>query len=564
MSSSNYNRAVSHSDGSFFSVKIEDAKNGLKTLLINDKYVHSKFKPESDGDGTEFNSKSLIAVFGLGLGYHVRNILKSNPESIIVVFEPLDEIFNLKEKCLPDLADNDRVVIVNDCQAGYLFSLLEKFFSNSFVRLKTYSHRTYASIMQSSEADFFSNISKVYKMFIQNIMTESNFIPLWFKNTVYNLVKSGRLVSIKNINMERNTAVVCGAGPTLKDNIPFMKQNRRNLTIFASDTALIPLADSGIEPDVVVSLDGQHYSIEDFVVSSNSLFIFDILAMPSLRNIKSEKILTTHSYKDNSFPAWFFNKLSISPESINTGGTVSDYTLDIAVKSGFKRIILAGYDLSFPGNITHTNSSPYHKRLIRQTDYYNTISDKFLKSISLRNPFYADSYRSDKVFTDFVMSNYRSYLEEYIRVFNDIEYLTLSDKAVSVNGVKYVSEDYVLKDLKGKPVKIEVEEIYSGAGGKEILNELLMSLFEYSNNLSALIGKISWETADYSGLEELSKLMSVILSAYPFIESFIIMTDVILDSKGIDDKSVLYYKHKSFRLLQSIFFIIRTLQKALL
>ena len=74
---------------------IEKTKNNLDTLVINGKYIHSRFNPLIEGGNFKSNPNNLVLIFGLGLAYHVNNIIKNNPGSAFIIYEPIKEIFDL-------------------------------------------------------------------------------------------------------------------------------------------------------------------------------------------------------------------------------------------------------------------------------------------------------------------------------------------------------------------------------------------------------------------------------------------------------------------------------------
>src|SRR5436305_2606709 len=56
-------------------------------------FLHSKHRPMEEAkrliDSVDLNDKTLIAVHGFGLGYHVEELVaRSSPEAIFLVFEP--------------------------------------------------------------------------------------------------------------------------------------------------------------------------------------------------------------------------------------------------------------------------------------------------------------------------------------------------------------------------------------------------------------------------------------------------------------------------------------------
>ncbi|MBQ2000161.1 MAG: hypothetical protein II220_11895, partial [Spirochaetales bacterium] len=128
-----------------FHISVETAKNGKEILSINGKAVHSRFAPEKEAAGIKYTAKSVIAVFGLGAGYHIKNLLSANPESYCIILEPLLPIFNRRRDFLGDLLDS-RAFVVNSVQDEQIFKLLQKFMRSEFLRLETYSNLCYKNL----------------------------------------------------------------------------------------------------------------------------------------------------------------------------------------------------------------------------------------------------------------------------------------------------------------------------------------------------------------------------------------------------------------------------------
>ncbi len=76
-------------------LKVEKSKTGKPILVIQDKYLHSKYDPVKEGEGWaetfDIHEDIPICVFGFGMGYHVQSLLKriKNP---VYVIEPSVEI----------------------------------------------------------------------------------------------------------------------------------------------------------------------------------------------------------------------------------------------------------------------------------------------------------------------------------------------------------------------------------------------------------------------------------------------------------------------------------------
>src|SRR5215216_2351170 len=73
------------------------AKSGEVTVAVQTAagqiYLHSRHRPVEEAkrliDAVDLNDKTLIAVHGFGLGYHVEELFgRASPEAILLIFEP--------------------------------------------------------------------------------------------------------------------------------------------------------------------------------------------------------------------------------------------------------------------------------------------------------------------------------------------------------------------------------------------------------------------------------------------------------------------------------------------
>lgn len=81
-----------------------ETKRGNFTLRIicddgSSKTIHSLYDPEAEArslvDAFQFDGRGLLVVLGLGLGYHVVELLKRFPDADIVVVEAMSEVYEL-------------------------------------------------------------------------------------------------------------------------------------------------------------------------------------------------------------------------------------------------------------------------------------------------------------------------------------------------------------------------------------------------------------------------------------------------------------------------------------
>ncbi len=444
--------------------RIEKSKDNLDILIINDRYINSRFNPSSEANSVVYEGRNLICIFGLGFGYGLNNILKNNKESIIVVFEPVEEILTLyKKEYFSKTPFKEREILFLDkLDKEEIYSFIENtnFFSEG--RIYYYSNIGYKSLFPSLENEFYSTIKESFNIITQNKLTESNFIPVWTKNFIFNSLKFSDSPILKpvKIDLTDNLALIACAGPNLIKDIPIIKEKREKLTIFAVDTAIKPLIKNDIFPDFVVSLDGQFYSFEDFTKysSDETIYIFDLFSYPQAARLSKNVFFTpTKNILSESIIEFFFTKNGIENFGITTGGTVSDYAFNFALNLGFKNVYFSGLDLSFPYLSTHSKYSPYHERILNNQNYFETPETSMIKAISKRKIKDSKSkVESKNLISDFVLENYGLYISNYVRI-NDLQNIyNSSSLGLEIEGLKNVNLKLLLDDypssrrIKGK------------------------------------------------------------------------------------------------------------------
>jgi len=560
--------------------KIEKSKDGLDILVVNERYINSKFAPLCEASNIVYSGKNLICIFGLGLGYGLHNILKNNPESIIIVYEPIGELLLLyKERYINhELLDSRDILFLNSINEEKIYSFVEDGESFSEGRVYYHSNLGYKSLFQEDETLFFETIKDVFKIITQNTLTESNFIPVWTKNFIQNsqFFKKHPLLNPILQNLDKNLAIIACAGPNLDNDIKIIKNHRDKITLFAVDTALKPLLAYNIYPDFVVSLDGQFYSLEDFIQISDRenegiFFIFDVLAYPpAVRLNKNVYFTTTENIFKNSIVDFFFTKNNITKFGLATGGTVSDYALSFALRLGFTNIYMAGLDLSFPYLTTHCLNSPYYERVMRSHSYFDPPESNIFRSISKRKLKNSISKNGNKnLISDFVLENYALYIENFVKINKFDNIYNSKHHSLEIKGLKNIELDKLLdmstsKRIFGdKLVKNSTLITLSEEKLKVFYQNLLNDLYESSLKIKEILENSNFNEECSILVKNYDSILKDLLNKFPFLKKFTIMTTIILDKKNITHEQIIYYKHIFFKIIQSIYYVIRIIQKIL-
>lgn len=557
--------------------KIEKAQDGNPTLIIENRYIHSKVNPVKEAEKFIYSGINLILIFGFGLGYHVKNIINNNRDSYFLIYEPYDDIFNFSYNLIQEFS-KDNLLILNKLDNEKIFNFFCKNNILPNTRIITYSNLGYRSLLPDLEKHFYNTVKKIFETHVQNVLTEENFIPLWSKNFFYNsvyLTKHSLLIPEKlELDEDNDILVIAAAGPTLNEEIKTLKEMRNKITIFAVDTAIKTLLENEIIPDITFSLDAQYYSLFDFShIKTNELnLILDLIAYPEIAKIFDKCFfLFNENLISDTLLSYFFEKQNIKIKGVNTGGSISDYILSFAISIGFKKIIFVGLDLSYPYLLTHAKGTFFYEKMLKEADFFSTIESKNIQQISKRELIIAPAKEEGKtILTDFVLRNYVFYYESAIPSLKEkqIYIYTTGSKGIKINGVPEINLREFLKNSSSERKEFHylIKSFSKIMLEKKLLHDFyesfLNGLYSYSNKISEYLVKIE-SNKKYDFLEEIASFYERLLVNFPFLKKYTIMTEIILNKKEISKKEILWYKHIFHKLLQSLYYLIRKIQRTL-
>ena len=165
--------------------------------------------------------------------------------------------------------------------------------------IKQYKNKYYEKISHYYSHHLTLNFFE--KIWIKNIYRNLNYILSQQNKNIQssNLFKNkerqyfGKTDELKEIYKNWSSALIAnktnrrvhivGAGPSLYSQIKALKEISNTLdVIIAVDTALVPLMQNEIEPDIILSLDAGFYNTLDFLRSKkiNSILVTDIVVHP--------------------------------------------------------------------------------------------------------------------------------------------------------------------------------------------------------------------------------------------------------------------------------------------
>ncbi|WP_038815095.1 motility associated factor glycosyltransferase family protein, partial [Campylobacter jejuni] len=319
------------------------------------KELHEKLK--------EFNQTYLrypvVFFYGLGNGVFYKAISQNEVHKRIVIFEPELEIIFMVFHWIDFSEDlkKGRIIIIHGeeaslVKANKLFSVLDK--ERIF---KTYNLQIHAQFYARYKKEI-QNINDFNLKAMQHIALTHGTSPKdamkGIVNFVTNLPKTLTHPKFTNLLKKRykksKNAIIVSTGPSLKKQLPILKNYINKATIFCADSAYPILAKEGIKPDYVLCLERDEENSEFFKnnfqeFDKDILFVFASLTHP-LTVKYSEENHKNYLLFSRSSP-FAFNLALHHFGYLGGGMSVAHTGYELAIQLGHENIILIGQDLAY-------------------------------------------------------------------------------------------------------------------------------------------------------------------------------------------------------------------------
>ncbi|SCY05056.1 Protein of unknown function DUF115 [Lachnospiraceae bacterium XBB2008] len=345
----------------FTSIDIEDngfrlqgTPSGFLTLYDeqNGFYCHSPYDPMHEAmicaENYRTENASEFRIFGCDLGYLPYQIwLKTRGLIDIYIYEYGTQTVEYAYMFGPlGLIDPDilHIYIYDDlCELGGEFIVYsnygnrETYVSDSFMCLMDRLHSENPKGLSVKDGILHYNTLSGYKSEIRI-------------NSVYNLRLMKGYYTDLDFSEYPAEWIVVAAGPSLNDNIDFIRESVGKRTIVAVNRCIERLDAEGIRPDLFIAVDstdrivphieGHEAFTENIPIivspDTNAEFMKKYRG-PVYLNANTQNVQVLNVAAEKNIPIW------------NASGTVASYALEAAYEMGASKIYLVGVDLGYPG-----------------------------------------------------------------------------------------------------------------------------------------------------------------------------------------------------------------------
>lgn len=443
-------------------------KSGHETMRVSagntDRYLHSQHDPFKEANKqlkqTKIKDYATIIVLGNGLGYLTSLLAKTDKKIYrILVIEKRPEIFNhfLESGQAADLIANPKIF--------FLVNITLEKFKQHFLKNPLYClghiHFFTSPLINELDREYFQLITKIVTYNLEHFQVTTNTNVIYGKKITTNVLKnaamlnkSASLESIKKIYA--NTPAIClGAGPSLIEWLPFLKEAQSSFLLFAVDTTLPLLLKNNIEPDFIVTADFLPKNLKYF-----ENYFEQITKIPIIATLQCEpQIIDQHQgpfiyiYTHTVVEEALVSKLEL-PKFYNIAN-VTHLAYKIAEFLNCSPIIFCGMDLCFRGDELYSQGTKKDNLKIENIDgkkfliQEKTISDQKLATAIVETL----ANNGSIVETTLPMLHYKNLLEQELKN-SHTHLINTAINGVKINGLELISDKTKLEELLNKQTLI--------------------------------------------------------------------------------------------------------------
>lgn len=321
--------------------KISQTESRFLTVFDTEKkrYIHSPSSPIREAailaDSLYNDDMESFHMLGCGLGYLPYELwIKSEKTLKIYIYETDNLLRQLAYNIgVLNWIDKENIVMV-DCENAD--DMLQKFLLNSKSEhsgyyVQDWKEGEYREFYYGKYADKVScnmRMNRIYSAIWQANKRSNN------KQTHFSMLELK-----KREDLCRQKYAVVSAGPSLDENIDFLKDNSEEICVIAVNAALRRLVNEGIKVDIVTMLDPLP------AIAGHLEGIVDHTEGIPLVTVDNGSRTFISAYKG---PMYFVGDALSDGYEWGFEGTVASLALDLAYYLNAKKVYLIGSDLGFP------------------------------------------------------------------------------------------------------------------------------------------------------------------------------------------------------------------------
>lgn len=450
-------------------------KKDGRELYLNGKYAPSAVTDRWFEKQETIEEYAPIVIVGISNGEHIRRIMERVPETCnILVYEPSFELFrravqevDLSFLFQPDIPVGIMVEGLNEHERDAYFHLFISY--DNMTSLHYYISGNYQELFPKETGEFFEFLKKHISEIHIGWNTKLRYTDVRAVNVLANLHHLCEGYSIRELFgmlPEDVPVIIVAAGPSLNKNIMDLKQAVGKACIIATDTAVKPLLNAGIMPDLFVIIDGlkpeilfQHKDISRVPMVTMTGVSTEPMALHKGRKFfySADLALEDELTGDIVFPQGMGDR--VIPYLV-TGGSVATSAYALGLNMGAKTVILVGQDLAMTGNRTHADGTFQEKM-----DQIDADSGEY---------FEVESVDGGKVLTRADFDKYRIWYEDHFKEWNHVKVIDATEGGALIHNttvmtLKKAVQKYCKREFNVRWHIARCKKIFTAETRKKVL-----------------------------------------------------------------------------------------------
>ncbi|MFY4806667.1 6-hydroxymethylpterin diphosphokinase MptE-like protein [Aliarcobacter butzleri] len=448
----------------------------LAALTLTDMSKYSNLlKDNLENKKKRLKHLNKFVFLGTLLGRHIPKITEKINADLYLVLERNLEIFRLSLFTIDYtiLAQKGVVFSIMDeyqiektklelfLDTGFLYNYLIKFSSTS-INIDKYIDNLLSTI-NSRKPTFYDYNRLLYT----HTNRTTDYIKCGYNVLLFNKIKD------KCKNFDNIPVLYIAAGPSLDENIEWIKENQNKFFIIAIGAIYKKLLANNIHINIITTFDEQEF-LNETQFDDESVLKIDQDTIILASTISNQKIIKKLSSKNlflyEVFSPFHKNNLAVS------GFSIGELTLDILIKLNAKKVYLIGLDfaLNQKTGASHSLNSEsgttkldliisQNRDIFHNRESLIKVKGNLLEEV-FTTPLFFNSIQSAEIFLSHKIDN--------------MEFFNLSKNGAFLNGATPLSiDDLNLKDFQNIPFSIN--------------NDILFLLKDNSLNVLSVESKLS-------------------------------------------------------------------------
>jgi hypothetical protein len=429
----------------------------------NSWYLHSKYNPRKEA--RDFIKTQIqgfdkeILIYGFGLGYHIKSCLEEiNRDCKVYVVELNLHIFKLALLYNKDIED-----ILNDARVHLIISEDEKVVAAGIAKV---INRHVKFCIHHSSIKVIPESCNNFRILLEKWELSDIHAEKWNGILEQNYRENIKL-KCPNIGMffykyKDMPVIICSAGPSLNKNKYLLKKIKDKALIFAVGSALKPILETGVEPDLFCIIDPHEKTYQQIIGYEDIEVPFVFLDTACHK--------TVYAYKGPRYIVCNDRSHGVREDLIiESGGSVSTALMDIAIKLGGNPIVFVGQDLAYTDGKHHADSKMYGEQ-----DNVKILPN--MRKVKGQD--------GSILYTSWGMLTFKQWIEEKISKTSGVEFINATEGGAFIKGCRHITlqqfiSQYIENNSKECMVQTFLKELINNSFNKSTLEVNIHSIGEF-------------------------------------------------------------------------------------